>query len=314
MDNLIFSLNATLPIFIIMMMGYFFKKLDIIDEQFAKKMNAFVFKIALPVNLFVQLCEVDFYSVWDTSFVIFCFCSTLGSVITGILISFIFCHKETRGEFVQASYRSSASLLGMTYIENIYGKATMGPLMMLGCVPLYNIVAVLILSLMNPNGLNLDKKRLKSSIIGIITNPIIYGILLGFVWALTDFKLPIAIHTSIDYLGRLASPMGLLSMGALLDFDALSKNLKDICGATFMKLILFTAIFLPIAIKLGFREEKLIAVLIMLGSAATVAGFVMAKNMGHKGVVSAGTVALSTVLSSFTLTFWIFILKSLSFV
>ncbi len=306
-----------MPIFLVMMAGYAFRRSGFIDEDFAVKMNAFVFKIALPVNLFVQLHDVDFFAVWDTRYVLFCFGSTLLCVLIGWLLSFLMRERSERGEFIQGAYRSSASLLGMAYIENIYGKASMGSLMMLGCVPLYNVCAVIILSLTKPlsedlpgaDTPSLDRKRLRAACIGILKNPIIWGILLGFAWALSGIKLPVIANTTLSYIGRLASPMGLLAMGAMLDFSALSHKLKTILFASFMKLIGFAAIFIPVAVGMGFREEKLIAVLIMLGSASTVAGYVMAKNMGHKGIVSSGTVALTTLLSAFTLTFWIWLLK-----
>ena len=73
-------------------------------------------------------------------------------------------------------------------------------------------------------------------------------------------------------------------------------------------------IFMPIAIRLGFRESELVAILVMLGSASTVSCFVMAKNMGHTGQLTAAVIVLTTVLSSFTLTFWLFLLRYLSLI
>ena len=314
MSNLLFSMNATFPIFLVMMLGYFFRKKNIITENLASGMNTFVFKIALPVSLFSQLDSVDFSEVWDTEYVVFCFLATLLSIGIGVLISFIFKDKNDRGEFVQGSYRSSASLLGMAYIENIYGTATMGSLMMLGCVPLYNVMAVLILSLMNGNGESLDIRQLKRTFKGILLNPIIWGILLGFAWALTGLKMPEMFQTTIGYIGRLASPMGLLAMGATLNFSSIRGKLAPILVGSFLKLVGYTAIFIPIAIWLGFRQEKLIAALIMLGSASTGAGYVMARNMNHDGVVSSGIVVITTLGSVFTLTFWIWLLRSLGMV
>ena len=74
------------------------------------------------------------------------------------------------------------------------------------------------------------------------------------------------------------------------------------------------AIFLPLAAYLGFRREELIAILVMLGSATTVSSFVMAKNMGHEGVLSSSVVMLTTLFSAFTLTGWLYLLKSLSLI
>ena len=65
MENLVFSLNATVPIFLMMVLGMQFRKLGWMDEEFAAKMNKFVFLIPLPVLLFGDLATVDFSEVWD---------------------------------------------------------------------------------------------------------------------------------------------------------------------------------------------------------------------------------------------------------
>ena len=49
MDNLVFSLNATVPIFLMMVLGLFLNKIGWMDEEFVNKMNKFVFRIPLPV-------------------------------------------------------------------------------------------------------------------------------------------------------------------------------------------------------------------------------------------------------------------------
>ena len=76
----------------------------------------------------------------------------------------------------------------------------------------------------------------------------------------------------------------------------------------------FCAIFLPAAVKLGFRDSYLVAALVMLGSPTTVSCFVMAKNMGHEGTVTSSAVMATTFLSAFTLTVWLYILRSMGLV
>ena len=49
MEHLIFSLNATMPIFFLMVLGACFKKAGIMEGTFVDKANQFVFKVALPV-------------------------------------------------------------------------------------------------------------------------------------------------------------------------------------------------------------------------------------------------------------------------
>ena len=76
----------------------------------------------------------------------------------------------------------------------------------------------------------------------------------------------------------------------------------------------FCALFLPAAVALGFRESELVAILVMLGSATTVSCFVMAKNMGHEGVLTSSVVMLTTLFSGFTLTGWIYLLRSFTLI
>ena len=157
MENLVFSLNATVPIFLMMVLGMLFRKLGWMDEEFAAKMNKFVFLIPLPVLLFGDLAKVDFKEVWNIKFVIFCFVVTFICITIAALVSCIWKDRSIQGEFIQASYRSSAALLGIAFIQNIYGNAGMAPLMIIGSVPLYNVMAVIVLSFFHPERKAIDK-------------------------------------------------------------------------------------------------------------------------------------------------------------
>ena len=75
-----------------------------------------------------------------------------------------------------------------------------------------------------------------------------------------------------------------------------------------------SALFLPLAVYFGFTGEKLVAILIMLGSPTTVSCYIMAKNMNHGGTLTSSVVAATTFLSSVTLTVFLFILRSLQLI
>ena len=314
MENLMFCLNATGPIFLMMVFGLFLRKVGILDEDFANRMNKFVFKIPLPFLLFSDLASVDFSRVWNIKFIVFCFVVTLISITISTLVSCLWRDKSIRGEFIQASYRSSAALLGIAFIQNIYGTAGMAPLMIIGSVPLYNVMAVVVLSFFQPERKALDREVWKKTLKGIMTNPIIIGIVAGLIWSALRIPMPLILNKAVSSIGAVATPMGLMAMGAAFDFKKAMGKVKPAVTAAFIKLIGFVAIFLPLAAYLGFRREELIAILVMLGSATTVSSFVMAKNMGHEGVLSSSVVMLTTLFSAFTLTGWLYLLKSLSLI
>lgn len=311
MDNLIFSLNATMPVFLMMVVGYILKKLNWMDETFASKINSFVFHVPLPVLVFKDLATVDFVEVWDTKFVVFCFMATLLSILIAAAISAIWKDKTIQGEFVQASYRSSAAILGIAFIQNIYGNAGMGPLMVVASVPLYNVAAVIILTLLGKEQKKLDKALIIKTVKGILKNPIIIGIVAGFVWSLLRIPMPYIMEKTVTNVANIATPLGLMAMGAAFDWEKAFAKIKPALTAVIIKLVGFVIIFLPLAIQLGFREEKLVALLVMLGSATTISCYVMAKNMGHEGTLTSSVIMLTTLLCAFTLTGWLFVLRSI---
>lgn len=311
MENLIFSLNATVPVFAMIILGMFFKKIGIIDDVFASKMNKFVFLIPLPVLLFKDLATLDFNTIWDTKFVLFCFFITILSILIVTLLSFLLKNKRNQGEFIQASYRSSAALLGIALIQNVYGKATMAPLMIIGSVPLYNIMAVVVLSFFSPERKGLSKEVWLKTIKGILTNPILIGIVVGILWSLLHLPMPTMLDKTVTSIGNVATPLGLMAMGATFNYKEALGDLKPALCASFIKLFGFCAMFLPLAIYLGFQGEQLIAILVMLGSATTVSCFVMAKNMGHTGILTSTVVMLTTIFSGFSITMWLYILKGM---
>ncbi len=346
MENLIFSLNATAPVFLMMLLGMLFRRLGWIDEAFASRMNRFVFLVPLPVLVFHDLASAEIGDVWNFRFVAFCFLVTAASIAICALLSCLLKEKTQRGEFIQASYRSSAALLGIALTTNIYGDAGLVPLMIIGSVPLYNVMAVVVLSLTAPdekgasgqpsdsaganpgspsavtagnavsggNAASRKAELWKRTLKGIVTNPIILGILAGLLWSILRLPLPPILEKTVTSLGDLAAPLGLMAMGATFRLDKAVGQAKPAIAASFIKLVGFCILFLPLAVRLGFREEELVAILIMLGSATTVSCYVMAKSMGHEGVLTSSAVMLTTLFSAFTITAWLFLLKSLGLV
>lgn len=324
MDSLIFSLNATIPVFLVMAAGYCLKYTKLVTPDFVKSLNQFNYTLTLPILLFMDISTADFYSVWDTKYVLYCFFVTLICILViygaaGLVFRLMASrsHVDNRsllGEFVQASYRGSAAVLGIAFIENIYGTSVIGPLMILGTVPLYNVMAVVILSFTAPDNKGLGKAQLKKTLLGILTNPIIISILLGLVFSLLRIRLPYVINRSFSMIAQLATPLALLTLGAGFEGRKALAMIKPTLIASCIKLMVQPAIFLMPAAMLGFRDEQLVALLIMLGAPTTVSCHIMAKNLHHEGILTSSVVVATTFLSSITMTFWLFLLRHMGYV
>lgn len=312
MDSFIYSLNATVPVFAIMIIGQFLKRIGIIDIPFANIANKFVFKVCLPCLLFQDLAATNIRDNFDLSYVGFCFLATLSSILViWFLAKKLLKDKTEVGAFVQCSYRSSAAILGIAFIQNIYGTSGMAPLMIIGSVPLYNIFAVIILTFESNSAENMNSSdNIKRAFVNILKNPIIIGIFLGLIASYFNLDFPKMVDKTINNLAVMTSPLALISIGAAFEGKKALAKIKSTAVASSIKLIVLAAIFIPLAVYFGFRDQKLIALVIMLASPCTPTAYIMAKNMDGDDVLASSIIVTTTFFSSVTLTFWIFILRA----
>lgn len=316
MEDFIFSLNATVPIFLVMILGWILMRIQFFNEEFTKIADKYVFKIALPALLFLDIATADITEDFNMKFILFCMLATIFMFLAVWLLSWLFLKdKSMVGAFAQASARGSAAILGVAFVQNIYGDAGMAPLMIVSAVPFYNILSVVILTFSARDQEGLDRKaQICKACVNVAKNPIILGIFAGLPFALLHITIPPIPLKAITYVANTATPIALLTIGAGFQGASAIAKLKPALAASFIKLIALPAFFFPIALWLGFRQSELVAILIMLGSPTTVTCYIMAKNMGNDEVLTSSVVVLATLFSSVTLTGWIFLLKTLALI
>ena len=313
LQNFFYSLNATLPVFAVMVLGWALKQRGFLTEGFVKAADRLVFQVGLPVMLFLDIAQMDPAQLLDGRFVLYSASVTLISILAIWIPARLLMKDKTQvGAFVQGAYRSSAAVLGAALIVNIYGDAGYAPLMILASVPIYNVMAVIILVLEADGGGRLDGKRLKTAALNVCKNPLLLGIAAGVPFALLRIPLPAAASKALSMVAGISTPLALLAIGAAFVWGDATKKARPTVLASAIKLVILPAVFLPPAIALGFRNEQLMALLIMLGAPSTPSGYIMAKQMGNDGVLANGIVVLTTLLAAVTITGWIFLLRTLS--
>lgn len=314
MNDFLFSINVTLPIFLVMVLGWFLKQIGMLDDHFVTVANKFNFKVTLPFMVFRDLSAVNIREVFDLKFVLFC--AIASSVCFWVIwggAKLFLKDKTLTGAFVQASFRSSAAVMGLAFINNIYGPSAMGPMMIIGAVPLYNIYSVLVLTFEaeEEEGTVKDFGKVRQACISIVKNPIIISIVLGVVAALSGIDFPMIIDKTVNSVSALATPLALICLGAGFEGRKAIAKIKPTLWASAIKLVIQPLIFVPIAAAMGFGGEKMIAILIMLAAPATPSCYIMARNMKNDGVLTASIVVVTTLLAAVTLTGWIFALKTI---
>ena len=266
--------------------------------------------------LFKDISRVDIRAVFDIRYVLFCALVSTACfwLIWGGAKLFVK-DKSIRGAFVQASFRGSAAVMGLAFIQNIYGESAMGPLMIVSAVPLYNIFSVLVLTFESNEAESLNKKeKIKQAFINIAKNPIIISILLGLIVGLIGIDFPELIDKTVNSVSQMATPLALITIGAGFEGRKALAKMKPTIAAAMIKLVIQPLLFLPVAAWMGFAGEKIIAILIMLSSPTTPSCYIMAKSMHNDEVLTASVVVVTTLLGAVTLTMWIFVLKTVGLI
>lgn len=323
MSSFVFALNATLPVFLVILLGWFLIRIHLLNDAFLKAADQYVFKCALPVSLFLSIAKMDLYSDFDPKFCLFCFVVTT-IVFFGVwgCARLFLKNRALIGAFTQAAARSSAAILGIAFAVNIYSDSGMVPMMIVSAVPFFNIYSVLILTFspqVDDAGRLLPPAAeggalVKKACLNVLKNPIILGILAGIPFALLCLPLPTILNSTLTTVGGTATPIALLVIGGSFSGAEALKKWKPAAVASFIKLFLLPGLFLPAAVALGFRTSELVAILIMLGSPTTVSCYVMAKNMNGDGVLTSNVVVLTTLFSSVSITLWLSLLRSFALV
>ncbi len=109
----------------------------------------------------------------------------------------------------------------------------------------------------------------------------------------------------------MSTPIALIAIGAGVQLGEAFARWKQTLLAAFIKLIALPGVFLTLALFLGFHGDQLVALVAMLGLATTPSAYIMAKNMKNDAVLTSGIIVVTTLLSSVTVTGWIFLLRTL---
>lgn len=316
--NLLYSINAVFPIFILVILGYLLRHFNFITDEFCDVSERVVFKIALPIMLFLDVAGSSLEVIGDMRLIWFCMITVTASFLLVSLFSqFCIRDRSKRGAFIQGACRSNFAILGVPIAENMFGSigAQTIAIVMPFVILMFNAYSVVILTLFSDDeNTKLDKKRVLGILKNIVTNPLIIGVVLGFIFMLFQWELPVIANKSLNYLSNLCTPLALMSLGANFKPANLKGRVGYAIGSSLCKTVILPVIMVTIAALLGFRDVALGVILILFGAPTAVSSYIMAKKMHNDGELAAQILLLTTLLCIFTIFIGIFILKTLQLI
>ncbi|MCL1906227.1 MAG: AEC family transporter [Clostridiales bacterium] len=311
MADLLFSINAVAPLFLIVVLGYLLKTKGFFDDGFVKASTKVCFYVALPCLLFLNIMQSDFRADFDLPLTLLCVGGTLVCAALLCLIAprFIRDHYSSSA-FIQTSFHSNSVLLGLPFIYNLVGQPGIikTAAVLVFMVPLLNILSVLVLSGNAQQGAG-KAIMLKK----VLANPLVIAAFLGILCSLLPFKLPQMLKTPMGYMSDMAMPLALFTLGASVNFRGEQAKLRLALLSALIKLIVIPVAAVLVACRMGFGPVQMAVILAMFAGPPAVACFPLAFQMGADESLTSQAIVLGTGFSALTMFGFVFVLRVLGY-
>ncbi len=322
MDSFIFAVNATLPIVLMVLLGYFIKRVGLVDKSAAKTINSIVFRVLLPVNLFLNIYNIETLGGINLNYVWYVLGITIALFLIFIpIVNLVFSKRNQRGVILQSIFRSNYALIGIPLATSLFDAAGAATASLLAAfiVPVFNILGVICLCIYSDEG----KPDIKNILLNIAKNPLILGVLTGIVTVAIrslfaelgiDFRLSevTPLFKTLNYISVAATPMALLALGAQFEFSAIPNMKKQIIFGVSLRCLLVPTVSLTVAYLIGaFIGSNFAAFVAMFATPVAVSTVPMCQSMGADHELAGQLVVWSTIISAGVIFLASFILKSL---
>ena len=315
MENFLLALNVVLPIFFIMTLGFFLKKIKMVDENSLNIMNRLVFRVFMTTLLFLNVYNIgDFskLSIDNLKLLAYAFIIIFVIVFLAWLIYMPKVkEKKKLSVLIQGVYRGNFVLFGLAIVDSIYGKEGLATVSLLTIVviPTFNVLAVIILEYYS--GREISKLKLLKQ---VFKNPLIIATLLGISFIVLKVNIPKPVYKTLSDISKIATPLAFIVLGAELQIGNMLKNIKYLISVNILRLTVTPLITIGVGKLIGFQGIELVALLSMSACPTAVASYTMAKEMKADGDLAGEIVATTSILSIFTIFCWVLTLKNLSWI
>lgn len=261
-DVFMYSFNAVMPILLLVLLGWFLRKINFASQDFFKKANALVFKLFLPLLLFCNIYDIETLSHVNWAVIGYIVVIVLLLFAMGILVSRLFIKSNLqKGPIIQCVFRSNCAIIGIPLAEALGGAPAVSftAVATAATIPLFNTLAVICLSYYADEN---KKPSIKSTLIRTAKNPLIIAVATGLVVIGIRSFIPTGaggeivfslkrdcpfLFNAISSAAKAASPLALVVLGARFDFSAVRGLIKQISLGVIMRI----AVAPLVAIGLG---------------------------------------------------------------
>jgi predicted permease len=316
-SNLLYSINVVLPIVLMMVLGYFLRRIGMITEEFITVSSKLAFNVAFPCSICASLMGQSLGETFDLPLILFLVTAiTVCMLILLLIVPRFIKDRPLAASVVQGMFRANFLVQGLPLLTIMYGAENIAAsaVLLAIVVALNNVLATVIFVVLIPDQRCGGRRPILNALLKILKNPLIIGSVVGILLMAFQWTLPSPVANAVTQIGRSAIPLALIALGAEFRLDSLRRDLRYTLPTVLVRLLVIPSITTVAAVLMGFRGQALGSLFLFTGAATAASGYIMCKTMGGNEEVAAQAVGLSTALSAFTLMLGIFILRSFSLI
>lgn len=311
MDTLLFTVNAVFPILLTILTGKCLHRLGWMPTQTANAVNKLCFNFLIPLNIFYQLHDAQPDNGADAGFLAYGVLFILVTLALLCLLAPRFIKNRMHcGEFIQSVFRGNVSLISVSLLSNMYGEKSIQILSYLLPITLvlYNSLSVILLAYFFDSQ---EKVTLRKLLRAIVTNPFVLAVCIGMAFSSLRLRLPEFVEETMRSISAAGTPLALMALGTSISFCDLTHGAGKAVFAAFLRQMVIPAIVLWTVVALGFRNEQLGAYLCIACTPTATAGYVLVRNMGGDGKLTAQIAVYSVIFSFVSIFGFVFLFCSL---
>jgi predicted permease len=299
--------DVVLPVFGLIAFGYVCAWTGLLRERVAEGVSDYVYTIAIPLLIFRTLAEarlpdVSPWGYWGVYF----FGAAVSCGAAQILSLFVF-GRPPREAIVHGltSAQSNIVLVGIPLVLSAVGQAGAVPLILLVAVnlPVMMLAASLMLE---GSGAGLSRASLLSVARNLATNLILIGFAAGLAAQLLEIRPGGAPKAIIDLIAQSAVPCALFAMGLALRRYGVFGDITMSSVIAALKLLIHPlVVWVLVTFVVPIPPVFATVAVLFAAMPCGINAYLLAERYRVGVPAAAGAVTLSTSLSVFTISFWL---------
>lgn len=307
-------LEIIAPVFGLIIVGIVLRRVGFLKDVDVDVLNKLTFYVALPSLVVYNLLNAELSELFDFRIIMGMYLAMIMlMVLTYSFGTLLKINWQKKAVLMMATLRSNMAYIGLPILLNAFGESIVGKVsVILGLLSPGMYVLAVISAAVCEQGSASEKMSFANLVRGmvytVVRTPIVVAVVIAIVLSSLQVSMPALLMQILSSLAQMALPIALLGIGASISIERLKGDLFMTIIVAFFKLVVLGCIGYVILSWLGVSEFDRAVGTLLLSMPTAVITYVVADGLGADRELAASSIVMTTVVSSVTISIWLYVL------